>query len=219
MSHQSGQSIIVPEPDLLVGHGIVLVDHGDHPEVEQSPEGLSSVEVLAAMYEVERCHQHLAGHEAALFQRVRPHLHQPVLPHRGHGLQRGQVGRARLVGSQRGPSGGDRPGGDHHHPDAGGPGLTHLAGQLVDGCRVHPPRAGGDRGGPDLDHHCPLGGVGARPFHGHDRRRRVPALPVNSGWSRVQTKASSPMWTTSPSRAPARARARSTPIRRSLPCT
>ena len=43
--------------------------------------------------------------------------------------------------------------------------------------------------------------------------------PVNSGWSRYQVKDRSPMCTVSPSRAPALARARSTPRRRSRPWT
>ena len=39
MGHQSGQSVVVTEPDLLIGHRVVLVDHRDHAQVEQSARG------------------------------------------------------------------------------------------------------------------------------------------------------------------------------------
>ena len=141
VGHQGGQPVVVAEPDLLVGHGVVLVDHRDHAQLEQAGEGLAGVEVLAPVDEVERGQQDLAGGQAVPLERVAPHLHQPVLADGGHRLEGGQVRGPGLVRGQGAPSGGDGPRGHHHHPAPGGPGLGHLGGQLVDGRGVHP--AGG----------------------------------------------------------------------------
>ena len=53
---------------------------------------------------------------------------------------------------------------------------------------------------------------------GHRDRRDRPAADA-CGSSLDQTRLTSPMWTTAPSRAPARTRARSTPSRRNRACT
>ena len=92
MGHQGGQAVVVAEPDLLVGHGVVLVDHRDHAQLQQAGQGLAGVEVLAAVDEVERGQQHLAGRQAVAVEGVAPHLHQPVLADRRHRLEGGQVG-------------------------------------------------------------------------------------------------------------------------------
>src|SRR5664280_162600 len=176
------------------------------------------MEVLTAVHEVEGGQQHLARTEPVALEGVAPHPHQPVLAHGGNRLECGQVGGARLVGGQTRPAGGDGSGGDHHHPASAVAGRGHLGGQLVDGVGVHTTRRGGDRRGADLHYQ------GARRrvvrtgrARAHGRRRLLLGLPVNSGWSRYQTKDSSAISTRSPSLAPARARARSTPRRRRRP--
>ena len=112
------------------------------------------------------------------------------------------------------PAGGDGARGHDDDPVAGPAGLGHLGRQLVDGGGVHPTVGPGDRGRPDLHHQGTRRGG-----HGHRRRlRRLDGSPVNSGWSRNHVNDTSPMWTRSPSRAPALARARSTPRRLRRPC-
>ena len=58
---ERGQAVVVAEADLVVGDGVVLVDHRHHAEVEEAPERGAGVEVLLADREVERGEQHLAA--------------------------------------------------------------------------------------------------------------------------------------------------------------
>ena len=60
---ERGQAVVVAEADLVVGDGVVLVDHRDDAEVEQAPSVAAGVEVLLADREVERGEQHLAAHQ------------------------------------------------------------------------------------------------------------------------------------------------------------
>ncbi len=164
---QGGQAVVVAEADLLVGHGVVLVDHRHHAQLQQPGQGLSGMEVLAAVDEVQRGQQHLAGRQSVPIERFAPHLHQPVLPHGGHRLQGGQVGGTGPARGQGAPSRGDGPRRHHHHQAAGPAGVGHLGGQLVDGVRVHPARRGGQRRGADLDHDRPGRRPGRRRPHDH----------------------------------------------------
>ena len=217
VGHQRGQPVVVPEPDLLVGHGVVLVDHGDHPQLQQAGQRLTGVQVLAAVDEVQRRQQHLAGHEAVAGEGVAPDPHEAVLAHRRHRLQRGRVRRAGPSGGQPRPPGRDGARGHHDHPAPVRTQAGHLVGQFGDGVRVHAARTGGHRRGADLHDDGAAGGSGVGAAH--ERRRRPPGSPVNSGWSRYHTNDRSPMVTRSPSWAPARASARSTPMRRNRPWT
>ena len=61
---EGGEAVVVAEADLVVGDGVVLVDHGHDAELEQALERGAGVEVLLADREVERGEEHLAGHEA-----------------------------------------------------------------------------------------------------------------------------------------------------------
>ena len=45
--HQRGEPVVVAVADLVVGDGVVLVDHRDDPEVEQPAQRLAGVQVLA----------------------------------------------------------------------------------------------------------------------------------------------------------------------------
>ena len=60
---ERGQAVVVAEADLVVGDGVVLVDHRHHAEVEEAPEGGPGVEVLLADREVEGREEHLAAHQ------------------------------------------------------------------------------------------------------------------------------------------------------------
>ena len=60
---QRGQAVVVAEADLVVGDGVVLVHDGHHTELEQAQQRAPGLQVLAALHEVERGQQHLAGHQ------------------------------------------------------------------------------------------------------------------------------------------------------------
>ncbi len=145
VGHQRGQPIVVPEADLLVGHGIVLIDHRDHPQLNQVIERAAGMEILRAVDEVQRSQQHLAGQNAVRIEPVLPRAHQAVLADGRHGLQHGGVARAFLAPTQCGPPGRDGARRHDDHRVAGGTELGDLAAQAVDGL-------GRDRRRTHLDH-------------------------------------------------------------------
>ena len=100
---QRGQAVVVAEADLVVGDGVVLVDHRHHAEVEQPAERGAGVEVLLADREVERGEQHLAADEAVGGEGALVDPHEPALAHRRGGLQRDGVPRAVAVRVARAP--------------------------------------------------------------------------------------------------------------------
>src|SRR4051794_9890723 len=57
--HLRRQEVVVAERDLVGGRRVVLVDHGDHAPVEESPQRLPRVEVVAARAHVEEREEHL----------------------------------------------------------------------------------------------------------------------------------------------------------------
>ena len=89
---QGGQPVVVAEADLVVGGGVVLVDHRDHAQLEQPGQGLAGVQVLLAVDEVERGEQDLAHGQPARGEGLVVDAHQPALAHRRDRLQRGRVG-------------------------------------------------------------------------------------------------------------------------------
>ena len=93
VGHQRGETVVVAEADLVVGDRVVLVDDGQHPEVEQTLQGGPGVEVLLADDEVEGGEQHLPGDEAVLGEHPVVDPHQPALADRGHRLERDRVRR------------------------------------------------------------------------------------------------------------------------------
>ena len=92
--HQRGEAVVVAEADLLVGHGVVLVDDRHDAEVDQVAQRAPGVEVLRAVHEVERGQQDLAGQRAVGLEAVLPQAHEPVLADGGDGLEHGRVRRA-----------------------------------------------------------------------------------------------------------------------------
>ena len=142
VGHQRRQAVVVAEADLLVGHGVVLVDHRDHAEVDQVAQRPPRVQVLRPVHEVERGQQHLAGQDAVRIEPVLPHAHQPVLAHGRHRLEHGGIDGP-LLARGRAPS----------QPAAMAPEVTtttvwpvgarrgHLAAQPVDRRRRHRRRA------------------------------------------------------------------------------
>ncbi len=115
VSHQRRQAVVVTEADLVVGDGVVLVDDGYDPELEQAPQSAPRLEVLASLHEVERGDEHLAGDQIVAGELVAVHLHQPALAHRGHRLQGDRVTRPlRATQTERGKPRADRTAADDH---------------------------------------------------------------------------------------------------------
>ncbi len=65
------EPVVVAEPDLLGGDGVVLVDHRDDAEPEQAVEGAAGVRVVAAAHDVVRGQEHLPDGEAVPRERRR----------------------------------------------------------------------------------------------------------------------------------------------------
>src|SRR5437588_479951 len=143
------------------------------------------------MDEVERRQEDLAADKAVPGKGVVVHAHEPALADGRDGLQRGEVGGARTAEAEGGEAGSD--GARRHDDDAVmlAPKGGDLGAQLVDGGQVDLTVEVGDGRGADL---------------GDDDHWFV--LPA--GW---YSNSMLPMCTVSPSRAPARSSARSTPRR------
>ena len=136
MGNERGEAVVVAEADLVIGDGVVLVDHGHDAEGEQALERLAGVEVLLTVPEVERSQQDLARNEAVGGEHHVPRRHQPVLAHGRHRLERGQIGRTpppEDFGQGRQP-GADRARAHHHDLVAVGDGIGHLPASLAMTC-------------------------------------------------------------------------------------
>jgi hypothetical protein len=155
---QRGQAVVVPEADLVVGDGVVLVHHRHDTQLEQARQGLAGVEILLAVHEVKGRQQHLTAHQPVCRQQVVVDAHEPALSHRRDGLQRGQVGRtgSRLMHTphpQRRSPGGDGPRAHHDDAMAGRTKVGDLGAQLADRGPFDLAARVGHRRRPDLGHH------------------------------------------------------------------
>jgi hypothetical protein len=110
---ECGEAVVVAKSDLLIGHGIVLVHDRHDVERAERLERSTSVQVLAAMTEVERREQHLADRGTDFGEGVSPRVHEERLSDGGDGLESDAVGRSRAILADLGPPGGDRARGDH----------------------------------------------------------------------------------------------------------
>ncbi len=157
LGDQGGHPVVVAEADLVVGHGVVLVDDREDVELQQPCEGRSGVQVLLADHEVERGQEHLARHRRGigvgdLGEHLVVDLHQPGLPHRRDSLQGpGVAGSLAGRHAQSGKPRRDRRRGDEHDAVAGGAGFDDLAADLHDGAAIERAVVVGDRRGPHLD--------------------------------------------------------------------
>ena len=92
MCDESCQPVVVPETDLVVGNGVVLVHDRDDTELEQARERVTGMQVALAVGEIEWSQQHLAGEQALGRQSVLVDAHEPGLADGRQGLQRHRVG-------------------------------------------------------------------------------------------------------------------------------
>src|SRR3954470_4577246 len=152
--HQSGEPVVVAEPDLLGGHRVVLVDDRQRAEGQQPLEGPLGVAVVAAPGEVVGGQQDLADGDPVAGEHVGVGLHQPQLPDARRRLRRRQVTWA-TGEPERGQPGGDRAGGDE---DDLAPGRPETGQHVDEGGQALLVQAAGQRGqrrGADL-HDDPL---------------------------------------------------------------
>ena len=187
MRDERCEPVVVAIANLVVGDGVVFVDDRHDAEIEQPPERLPCVQILRALREVVRREQHLAGDQVVTRQNRAHALHEPRLANRGDRLEHPEV-----RGTDGEPEGGEagRNGTRAHQDDlvAFASGLGNVATELHERGFVELARFGGDRRGADLDD----GDAHEKPS--------------------TNSSSTGPIRTVSPSRAPARLSARSTPI-------
>ena len=152
VSDKGRQPVVVAEADLLVGHRVVLVDHGHHAERCQVRQGSTGLEVLLAVHQVGRREQHLAGGQTVGGQPLPPAMHQLGLADRRHGLQLRGLPDGRTVSSEHRPACGDGPRGDHDHRLAPGMQPRDLVAQTTHDRCVHLSIRRRHRGRSDLHH-------------------------------------------------------------------
>ena len=134
------KAVVVPEADLVVRDGVVLVHDRDDTELQQPGEGCSGVQVALAVGEVERGEQDLAGEQALGAEGVLVDAHEPRLADRRERLQGHRVARVPAEGGGGGDTGGDGAGGDDDDGVAVPAQPGDLGTELADGARCRPSR-------------------------------------------------------------------------------
>ena len=108
LGDQGGDAVVVAEADLVVGDGVVLVHDGHHPQLEQALAGCRGPAGTAPLHEVERGQQHLAGDEAVAAELVVRRPASAGLADGGHRLEGdGVTGPLAAAEPERGQPGGD----------------------------------------------------------------------------------------------------------------
>ena len=102
---EGGEPVVVAEADLARGDGVVLVDDGQHAEVEQPLEGAAGVGVVRAPGDVVGGEQHLTDGDVVPGERLGVGGEQGALADRGRGL----LGREVAGAGGSGRAGGCRP--------------------------------------------------------------------------------------------------------------
>lgn len=151
---EGGEPVVVAEPDLVGGDGVVLVDDRQGAHGQQLVERAVGVAVVGAAADVVGGEQHLADADAVPGEGGGVAGDQQALADAGGGLLPGQVAGAARQAERREP-GGDRAGGDEDHL-AVRAGLGQDVDEGVHPVGVQPARGRGQRRGADL-HHDPAG--------------------------------------------------------------
>jgi hypothetical protein len=147
---QRREPVVIAEPDLVGRHRVVLVDHGDHAELEQPVQGPLGVPVVAAPHQVVGGEQHLAGAQVVGGERGGvPGDEQPLADARRR-LLGGQVAGP-LSQPERSHPGGDRAGRDQEDLAAAAHPGSQGAGQPSDARVVDRAVQRRQRGRADLD--------------------------------------------------------------------
>ena len=158
---QRAQGVVVADLDLVGDDGVVLVDHGDHAQIEQRAQRRARVEIPLPVGHVGVREQDLRGGEAVFAKAGLVALREPHLADGGGGLQ--LVDRARpLAPAQALQALGDGAAGHHQAALAELAQLGDLRAPARDRLRVQAAPAAGHQRGADLDHQRGGGGEGAR---------------------------------------------------------
>src|ERR671919_2588311 len=202
---ESCQSVVFSEANLVDGNGVVLIHNWDGTESNETVECVASIKVLLALHEVVASQEQLRGDHSLIGKEARIARQQFPLPHSGHGLKRGYVAR---------------PPRELEWPQAGGycsRGHKNNVESPLPNCSD-----------PLAQRRQPLV---VEASVGTDQRRcpDLPDQPVAGGehWTGHQvgdvsgskSNAASPILTSSPARAPASERRRSTPMVTSRRCS
>ncbi len=96
IGHQRRQVVVVPHPDLLGGHRVVLVDDREDPATEQGQQGVTRVQVAPPAREVAPRQQNLRHRHPVQRKNLFVKGHEARLPHGGqHLLDRDVLGQVR----------------------------------------------------------------------------------------------------------------------------
>ena len=95
---QRAQVVVVADLDLLDGNGVVLVDDGQHAELEQGEQRVARVQIARPIGDVLRRQQHLPDRHAVALERDLVVPHQRRLADGGRRLLLGN--RARPLGER-----------------------------------------------------------------------------------------------------------------------
>ena len=136
LGHPRGETVIVPVADLLRGHGVVLVDHRDGPQVQQGAHRRPGVQPPAAGLGIVAGDEDLGGHGPHGGQGLFPGPHQQALPGGGGGLLLVEHQLA-AAEAQAPPSQGHGTGGHDQHALPPRPQAAHIGGEAVQPGLVH----------------------------------------------------------------------------------
>ena len=118
MRDQGRESVVVSEPDLIGGHGVVLIDDRYSVQRPQPVKSAGGVGVLDPLGDVVGGQQHLPDSAVIAGECCTPGVHERHLPDTGGGLLGGQVGGP-TGQAERLKSGGDGSRGHDHHIGTG----------------------------------------------------------------------------------------------------
>ena len=135
MGDEGGQSIVIPQSDLIRGHRVVFVDDGDNTHLQEAFEGALGIAIVRTTRHVIRGEKHLTDRKPLIGERSGILRQQNTLAHAGGGLLRGEVpGTTRE--SQERESRGDRAAGYEHHVTSRGNPITHHLHECLDATHV-----------------------------------------------------------------------------------
>ena len=95
VADEGGQVVVVREPELLGGHGVVFVDDGQHLPLEQSEQGVAGVKEALAALQVVVGQEDLGHLKPEVGEGLFIGQHQGALAQGGHRLLLGDAGWGR----------------------------------------------------------------------------------------------------------------------------
>ena len=128
--HDGGECIVVADDDLVGGDGVVLVDDGQCPQLQQTVQGVGKVETPGIVGSIVAGDQQLGNRVVVLAEQLVVCIHQLTLTHSGGGLFGQDVFRP-LPQSQLAHAHADGAGGNQYQLMSGIFNVTHDLAQLL----------------------------------------------------------------------------------------